>query len=302
MNQIPDNVAAMYKTIFPNITDRDIAAFIYSKPENEPYELGEDSKRKEAVPEGNITKYQLADSVAYPGTARDYWVYVPKQYDAAKQAGLMIFQDGGLYLFDMMQANIVLDNLIHKNEMPIVIAVFINPGDKGTGMPIYGGAGNRSFEYDSVTDLYSRFLLQEIMPEIEKSYNISDDPKQRALVGISSGAVCAFTAAWHRADVFGKVISHCGSFVNIRGAHTFPELIRQTAAKPIKVFLQSGEKDLNVIFGSWAIKNKEMAAALEYSGYDYRFVFGTGGHSLKHGASIFPETLRWLWDDVKRER
>lgn len=297
MNQIPGAVADMYRIIFPNITDKDIQAFVYSKPESEPYELGEESKKREDVPEGTITKYHLTDSVVFPGTVRDYWVYVPKQYDPASPAGLIIFQDGGLYLFDMMQANIVLDNLIHANEIPVIIAVFINPGDKGPGMPVYGGAGNRSFEYDSVTDLYSQFLTQEIMPEIEEQYNIRGDPKKRAIVGISSGAVCALSAAWHRPDVFGKVVCHCGSFVNIRGADKFPEWIRRTPAKPIKVFLQSGEKDLNIIFGSWAIKNKEMAAALEYSGYDYKFVFGEGGHGLKHGASIFPETLRWLWDD-----
>jgi enterochelin esterase family protein len=222
MNQIPANVADMYKTIFPNIADNDIEAFVYSKPGSEPYELGEDSKKKQGVPEGIITKYHLADSIAFPGTSRDYWVYVPKQYDPAAPAGLMIFQDGGLYLFDMMEANIVLDNLIYKNEIPVVIAVFINPGDKGPGMPIYGGAGNRSFEYDSITDLYSKFLTGEIMPEIEKQYNISNDPKEKALVGISSGAVCALSAAWHRPDVFGKVVSHCGSFVNIRAPINFP--------------------------------------------------------------------------------
>jgi len=297
MTQIPSNVAEMYKAIFPNITDKDIVAFVYSKPENEPYELSEDSKRKEGVPEGSITKYHLSDSATYPGTERDYWIYVPKQYDPAKPTGLMIFQDGALYLFDMMQANIVLDNLIDKKEMPVVIAVFINPGDKGPGMPIYGGTGNRSFEYDSVTDLYSKFLIEEIIPEIKKLYNIANDPAQKALVGISSGAVCSFSAAWHRPGNFGKVVCHCGSFVNIRGGNKFPELIRQTPAKPIKVFLQSGEKDLNIIFGSWPIKNKEMAAALQYAGYDHKFVFGSGGHSLKHGASIFPETLRWLWSD-----
>ena len=293
--KIPANVAEFYKTIFPNITDKDIEAFVYSKPENESYELGEDSKKKEDVPEGTITKYHLSDSGVYPGTERDYWVYVPKQYDPSKSAGLMVFQDGALYLFEMMQANVVLDNLIHKNELPVVIAVFINPGDKGPGMPIYRGVGNRSFEYDSATDLYSKFLTKEILPGIEGNYNVTDDPEGRAIVGISSGAVCAFNAAWHRPDVFGKVVCHCGSFVNIRGADKFPELIRQSPAKPIKVFLQSGEKDLNIIFGSWAIKNKEMAAALEYSGYNHKFVFGSGGHSLKHGASIFPETLRWLW-------
>ena len=147
MSQIPSNVAEMYKAIFPNITDRDIEAFIYSKPESEPYELDKDSQKQDGVPEGSITKCHLSDSATYPGTERDYWIYVPKQYDPGKPTGLMIFQDGALYLFDMMQANIVLDNLIDKKEMPVVIAVFINPGDKGPGMPIYGGTGNRSFEF-----------------------------------------------------------------------------------------------------------------------------------------------------------
>ena len=139
--------------------------------------------------------------------------------------------------------------------MRVVIAFFITPGDKGPGMPIYGGIGNRSFEYVSVTDLYSKFLTQEIIiPHIERLYNMTDDTAHRALVGISSGAVCSFNVAWHRLDVFGKVICHSGKFVNIRGGSKFPELICQTPAKPIKVFLQSGEKDLNITFGSWAIK------------------------------------------------
>lgn len=288
-------IIAMHKAIFPNISDKDIKAFVYSKPDKEPYELSEDAAKKENVPEGTIIKYHLSNSKAFPGTERDYWIYVPQQYDPAKPASLVIFQDGHQYLFDMMQANIVLDNLIHKNEIPVIIGLFINPGDKGPGMPIYGGTGNRSFEYDSVNGLYSQFLIEEMLPEVTGRYNIADDPKERVLVGISSGAVCAFSAAWHQPDVFGKVVCHCGSFVNLRGADKFPDLIRKMPAKPIRVFLQSGKKDLNIIFGSWALKNKEMAAALKYSGYDYKFVFGRGGHSLKHGASIFPDTLRWLW-------
>jgi len=206
--KLPANLAETYRTIFPNISDKDIEALVYSKPESEPYELSEDSKKKESVPEGVVTKFHLSDSVTYPGIQRDYWIYVPKQYDPAKPAGLMIFQDGALYLFEMMQANVVLDNLIHKNDMPAVVAVSIKPGDKGQGMTIYAGAGNRSFEYDSVTDLYSKFLTNEIMPEIEKRYSITNDPKERAIVGISSGAVCAFSAAWYWPDVFGKVICH----------------------------------------------------------------------------------------------
>ena len=168
------------------------------------------------------------------------------------------------YLGPDVQVNIVFDNLIYKGDIPVIIGVFINPGDTGPGCPLWGGTDNRSVEYDSVSDLYSRFLIEEIIPEIKKNYNITDDPAGRAIVGISSGGICAFNAAWHRPDAFGKVISHCGSFVNIRGGDKFPEMIRRSPKKPIRVFLQSGEKDANVIFGCWALKNKEMAAALEY--------------------------------------
>jgi enterochelin esterase family protein len=198
----------------------------------------------------------------------------------------------------VVYTNIVLHNLIYKKEIPVIIGIFINPGDKGPGMPIYGGSNKRSAEYDSIDDSYSRFLLEEIILEVKKEYNISDDPKQRAIIGISSGAVCVFNVAWRNPGIFGKIICHCGSFVNIRGADKFPEMIRQAPVKQLKIFLQSGRKDLNIIFGSWAIKNKEMAAALKYAGYDYKFVFGKGDHSLKHGAAIFPDTLRWLWSDT----
>lgn len=209
----------------------------------------------------------------------------------------MVFQDGLLYLGADISIPNVFDNLIYKGEMPVTIGLFVNAGDKGPGMPIYGGSDNRSFEYDSLGDQYSRFLIDELLPEITKLYRIADDPACRAICGISSGAICAFTVAWERPDVFGKVVSHCGSFVNIRGGHNYPSMIRRAETKPIRVSLQSGLKDLNLIYGNWPVANQDMAAALAYRDYDYQFVFGEGGHSLKHGGAIFPETLRWLWRD-----
>lgn len=301
--QAPDTnqIVQQYRSFFPKISERDAKAFWFSQSGSEPYTLGEDSKKNKSVPEGTVTKYHWVNKTIYPGTERDYWVYVPKQYDASKPACLMIFQDGEWYLFDeTMKANIVLDNLIHKKEIPVIIGLFINPGDKGPGNPDLGGMDNRSVEYDSISNLYPRFLLEELLPEIRKKYNITRDAQGRALVGVSSGGICAFNAAWQRPDAFGKVISHCGSFANIRGGDKFPEMIRRAPAKPIKVFLQSGERDLNVIWGSWPARNKEMAAALEYAGYDYKFVFGEGGHTLLHGAAIFPETLRWIWRDYPK--
>ena len=288
--------------VFPNISGKDAGAFAFSVMGTEVYKLGEDSKKQKGVPEGAVTKYHLSDSKIYPGTERDYWIYVPKQYDTKVPACLMIFQDGENYLTDSsFLATNALDNLINKKEIPVIIAVFINPGDKGPGGPIYGGVGNRSIEYDSVGPTYPKFLIEDIMPKVTQLYNITKDPKGRALVGISSGGLAAFNAAWERPDVFGKVVSHVGSFVDIRGGDEFPNLIRRTPKRRIKVFLQDGENDLDLIFGSWTLANKEMAAALEYSGYDYKYVFGTGRHSLRHGGSIFPETLRWLWSDYPKQ-
>ena len=179
--------------------------------------------------------------------------------------------------------------------MPTTIGIFINPG-------VFPGTdskekprSNRSFEYDSLGDLYARFLLEEILPEVAKTYQLTSDPEGRAICGNSSGGICAFTAAWERPDAFRKVVSHIGSFTNIRGGHVYPALIRKTEKKPLKVFLQDGRNDLDNQFGNWPLSNQDMAAALKYAGYDYQFVFGEGTHNGKHGGALLPDTLRWLW-------
>jgi enterochelin esterase-like enzyme len=287
---------AQLKTAVPKMPEKDVKAFAWSMLRDEPYGLGIDSKKQEGVPEGTITKYHWVNKTIFQGTQRDYWLYVPKQYDPSKTACLMIFQDGRQYLNQDVLANVVLDNLIYKGDIPLIIGLFIGYGDRGPGSD-WGGTDNRSVEYESVNDLYARFLIEEIIPEIKKNYNITDDPAGRAIVGFSAGGICAFNAAWQRSDAFGNVISHCGVFANNRGGDRFPEMIRKSARKPIRVFLQSGEKDLNVSFGNLPLRNKDMASALEYSGYDYKFVFGEGGHTLMHGGAIFPNTLRWIWRD-----
>src|SRR5207253_11280072 len=154
---------------------------------------------------------------------------------------------------------------------------------------------NRSYEYDRLGGDYARFLTEEILPAVAKDYRLTDDPEQRAICGISSGGICAFTAAWERPDYFRKVLSHIGSFTNIRGGHNYPAFIRKTERKPIRVFLQDGSNDLNNLHGNWPLANQEMASALQFTGYDYKFVLGDGAHSGKHGGTIMPETLRWLW-------
>ncbi len=275
--------------------EKDRAAFAANMALDEPYTLGPDSFPQAGVPSGVVTKHHWISTSIYPGTQRDYWLYVPQQYDGTSPACLMVFQDGDQYLGPQVSTAVVFDNLIHKGEMPVTIGLFVDPGDIGPGHLVYGGTNNRSFEYDSLGDQYARFLIEELLPPIEQEYRIVQDANGRAICGMSSGGICAFTAAWERPDVFSKVVSHCGSFADMRDGHVYPTLIRKTAAKPLRVFLQTGARDLDIIAGSWPLSNQEVAAALAYREYDYQFVFGNGGHTLRHGGSIFPDTLRWLW-------
>ena len=263
------------------------------------YEYGPDSKRQDGVPRGNISQHRWEDSKVFPGTQRDYWIYVPAQYDKAKPANVMIFNDGGGYVRENGHSRVpvVFDNLIHQGKMPVTVGIFINPGvipaEQSGGTP----RRNRSFEYDSLGDQYARFLIDELLPDIGKRYNLTESAEGRAICGLSSGGICAFTAAWERPDYFSKVVSYIGSFTNIRGGHVYPAIIRKAEKKPIRVFLQEGSSDLDNLFGNWPLANQQMAAALNYAGYDYQFVMGTEGHSGRHGGTILPETLEWLWRD-----
>jgi enterochelin esterase family protein len=180
--------------------------------------------------------------------------------------------------------------------MPVTIGIFINPGHNTEPLPQKPFAGsNRSFEYNTLSDQYARFLSEEILPEVGRQSKLTEDPDCRAICGMSSGGICAFTVAWQRPDAFRKVMSHVGSFTNIRGGHVYPYLIRAEQNKPIRVFLQDGEQDLDNVWGNWWLSNLQMEAALKFKQYDYRFVGGTGGHSGKHGGAILPDSLRWLW-------
>ncbi|EEF61054.1 alpha/beta hydrolase [Pedosphaera parvula] len=262
------------------------------------YKLGEDSRPHEGVPQGTVTKYHWTSKV-FPGTERDYWVYVPAQYSPEKPACYMVFQDGGSYVNTNgdYRVPVVFDNLIHKKEMPVTVGIFINPGEIPAGESGKPASKNRSFEYDTPSDQYARFLLEEIIPEVSKKVNLATNAESHAICGASSGGICAFTAAWERPTTFSKVISHVGSFTNIRGGYVYPSLIRKTSPKPIRVFLQDGANDLDNAHGNWPLANQEMAAALKFAKYDYKFVFGDGAHNGKHGGAILPESLRWLWRD-----
>jgi enterochelin esterase-like enzyme len=264
------------------------------------YELGPDSQRQDGVPQGTVTQHRWTSKI-FDGTERDYWLYVPSQYDGSSPAAVMVFQDGGNYKDEKGQfrAPIVFDNLIHKGQMPVTIGIFLNPGVVPAAKPGEQARQNRSFEYDTPDGTYARFLLDEILPEVGKKYKLTDDPEGRAICGISSGGICAWTVAWERPEAFRKVLSHVGSFTNIRGGYIYPSLIRKTEHKPIRVFLQDGSGDLDNLHGNWPLANQEMAAALKFAGYDYRFEFGDGGHDGNHGGALLPDSLRWLWWDYK---
>jgi enterochelin esterase-like enzyme len=239
----------------------------------------------------------LGRAKSFPGRLRYYWVYVPKQYTGETPACVMIFQDGGGYVGTNGSYRVptVFDNLIHKKEMPVTIGIFINPGvvpaANTNALPRY----NRSFEYDGLGDRYARFLLEEILPEVSKKYKLATNATSRAIAGASSGAIAAFTTAWERPEEFGRVFSTIGTYVGLRGGNNYPTLIRKTEPKPIKVFLQDGSNDANGYGGNWWLANQEMLSALQWAGYTVTNAWGDGGHNGKHGGSIFPDAMRWLW-------
>ena len=253
------------------------------------------------VPEGRITTGQFTDSKIFPGTVRQYSLYVPAQYKADEPANLMVFMDGSGYANKdgAFRVPVVFDNLIYQKAMPVTIAVFVNPGNIPATMPGAKDRSNRSFEYDSLGDRYAKFLIDEFLPVVLKGLNVSSDPADRAVCGISSSGICAFTVAWERPDQFGKVLSHIGSFTNIRGGWAYPGLVRKTKdrPKPIQVYLQDGKEDLNNLHGNWPLGNQDLATALQFAGYKYKLVLTEGGHSGKWGGEGLPDALRWLWDD-----
>ena len=263
------------------------------------YKLGPDSMQQPDVPKGEVSYFKAKNSKVFTGSDHDVWVYVPKQYDAAKPACVMIFQDGGGFQDRNggFRVPVVFDNLIAKKQMPVTVAIMINPGVVPAAGPNALPRYNRSFEYDDPTDRYARFLLEEILPEVGKKVNLSQNPDDRALCGASSGGIASFVAAWTRPDQFHRVVSFIGSFTDLRGGNTFASDIRKYEPRPLRVFLQDGTADQDIYSGNWYIGNQDVAAALRFARNDVQFVVGTQGHSGQQGASILPDALRWLWRD-----
>jgi hypothetical protein len=296
----------------------------------EPRKPGEYPPTADSIPQPGVAKGKLVGplefkSKAIPNTVRRYWVYVPAKYDPKSPPHLLVFQDGQRAINPQGPLNIpvVLDNLIAKGDIPQTLGIFITPGNTGTEhYPDNLGTGNpnhRAPEYDALSDAYTRMLIDEIMPEVARTYKFTDDPKKRAIGGTSSGAICAWTVAWHRPDAFGNVISMIGSYTSIGyvtatadhpmipGGDTYPGLIRKSPIRPVRIFLQDGTADLNNEHGNWHLANEQMVSSLQWANanadekkipgarYDVRFEWGDGAHSDVHGGWLLPGILRWMF-------
>jgi enterochelin esterase family protein len=259
----------------------------------EVYQTHPDARERPGVPKGTLKQMPAWHSKVFSGTTRDWWVYIPAQYKPETPAAVMVFQDGNAARQYVVP---VFDNLIAQGDMPVTVGIFIEPG--GIKTP----RDNRSVEYDTLSDHYARFLLEEILPEVEKTVRLRRDAAGRAIAGQSSGAIAAFTVAWERPNEFGKVLSGIGSFTNIQagkslreGGHNYAALIRRVPRKPIRIFMQDGMNDLDNVSGSWWLANLTLARSFAFAGYDYRFEQGQGFHNNNHMRAILPDALRWLW-------
>jgi enterochelin esterase family protein len=296
----------------------------------EPRQPGEYPPTQDSLPQPGVPKGKLIGPLEFhsriiEGTVRRYWIYLPVHYDPKSPPNLLVFQDGQRAINPQGPLNIpvVLDDLIAKGDIPPTIGIFITPGNTGTEhYPDNLGIGNpnhRAPEYDALSDAYTRFLIEEMLPEVAKSYKFTDDPRRRAIGGTSSGAICAWTVAWNRPDAFGNVISMIGSYTSIGyhpatadhpmtpGGDTYPGLIRRGPIRPIRIFLQDGTNDLNNEFGNWHLANEQMLSSLQWANinadakniagarYDIRYEWGDGAHSDVHGGWLLPGILRWMF-------
>lgn len=269
--------------------ETDIAAF------------GPDSYPHPGVPQGKLTGPLVMESKIYAGMHANVWYYVPAQWDGVTPLAVQIWGDGQMYTVPRpspYRELDALDNLTAQKRIPLMVNIFIQPGT--------GAARNqRSIEYDTVDDTYARYLLEEIVPAIGKLVKLRDDAYSRALVGESSGGICAFNAAFLKPDQFSRVLSWIGSFAALQtsathpaGGAEYPIIVRREPKRNIRVWLQDGAEDQeNPRAGSWPLANLHMANSLKLKQYDYHFSFGVGTHSQRQGSAELPESLSWLWRD-----
>jgi len=263
--------------------------------------LNPDSYPRQGVPKGTVSEKRTIVSKIYDGMKSDYWVYASPGVDPAKPSALMVWQDGQGLVGEFSSARLftVTENLVHEKLLPPMVHVLIQPGTSTEGRAM------RSIEYDTVSDRYARFLMEEILPEVEKSYKLRADGYSRAITGVSSGGICAFNVAWLFPDEFSRVQSAVGSFTSIQwrpqekleGGNVYPFKVRKEAKRNIRVWLSDGTDDLENEHGSWPMQNIAMANSLKLKEYDFHFRFGTAAHGGAQMALDLPESLTWLWRD-----
>lgn len=271
-------------------------------PPFDKYPLGPDSQPQPSIPAGKTFTFQMSNSKIFPDTGRTITVYVPSEYSGDKPACLFVGVDGLGF-----NAPTVFDNLIAAHAMPVTIAIGVSSGTVDSAHPPDNPRFDRSFEFDSLDDRFVRFLLEEVIPQVEQhrtpdglEIKLSSNPDDRAIAGTSTGAIAAFTVAWQRPDVFHRVFTSIGTFVGMRGGEQYYVLVRKTEPKPLRIFMQDGANDEwpgGPEMGDWWMSNEAMNRALEFAGYDVRHIWGAGTHNGSHAASIFPEVMRWLWRD-----
>jgi len=303
LREAPTDASIGYEAYLRNKTSAEIVKLLEVKQADDRYTPGPDSQPQAGVPQGKTFEFAFDRSAVFPGTSRTITVYVPAQYRGNAPACLYVGLDGLWF-----NAPIVFDNLIHKGEMPVTIAVGVPPGTVDSASTAVNPRFNRSFEFDGMSGNLARFLLEEVLPEVERRKTpdglpilLSKDPNDRAAGGASTGGIGSFTLAWERPDSFHRVFSAVGTFVGMRGGDHYPVLVRKTEPKPIRIFMQDGANDnmdgtLGEV-GNWWASNLNMLSAFEFAGYSVEHIWGEGGHNLKHGTVVFPDGMRWLWRD-----
>ncbi|MFN7939433.1 MAG: alpha/beta hydrolase-fold protein [Bryobacteraceae bacterium] len=264
-----------------------------------------DSYPREGVARGVLSPVRTLESKIYPGMKANYWVYVNAGADVQRGAPLMVWQDGETIAGNAdllrLRLQIVSDNLVAKRVIPPMVHVLISPGSSGEAE----GTRMRSIQYDTVSGRYGKYLLEEVLPEVEKTYKLRADAYSRAIAGASSGAICAFNVAWYYPAQFSRVLSHIGSYTALQwhperqldGGYIVSQKVRREAKKNLRVWLSDGTDDGESPAGSWPLGNIMLANALKLKGYDFHFRFGDGMHAIAQGALDLPESLAWLWRD-----
>ncbi len=259
-----------------------------------------DSYPKPGVPQGKLSEKHTITSKIYDGMKADFWIYAAPGVDPAVPAPLMVWQDGqGIIAGDLSRLRLftVTENLVAQKLIPPMLHVMIAPGTSPDGKAM------RSIEYDTVSDRYDRFLLDEVLPEVEKVYKLRPDGYSRAIAGESSGGICSLNAAWFMPDKFSRVHSAIGSYTSIQwhpeekldGGNLYPFMVRKMPKRNIRIWMSDGSDDLENNHGSWPLQNIQLANSLKMREYDFHFRFGVATHDPAQVAIDLPESMAWLW-------